>query len=325
MLRKGLLIVLLLSAALTVQGQEFAKVGTMGAQFLKIDMDSRAAAMGSAGMGLYGDAGAAFGNPAGLVHVQRSSFIATYAPWFVDINLYGASIAHNFGAVGVLGIHFIYLDSGEMDITTVENQQGTGETFSVSDFAFGVSYARKLTDKFAFGGNLRWIHEDLWVSKASVFSVDVGLTYDTGYKTLRLGMNVRNFGSKFNLPDTYQDYDNGVPLPEPSDYLPYDLPIEFGFGVAMDPYKSFSQRLSIAIDGVHPSDNYERVHVGAEYAYMEAAFLRLGYIFRHDTAGLNAGAGVSLPMAGYKLGIDYAFSNFSILENVHRFTFRFTF
>ncbi len=321
-----MLLILFLSLALSVQGQEFAKVGTMGAQFLKIDLDARSAAMGSAGMGLSGDAGAVFGNPAGLVHVQRSSFVASYAPWFVDINLYGASLAHNFGQLGVFGVHFIYLDSGDMDVTTVDDQQGTsGETFSVSDFALGVSYARYLTDKFAIGGNLRWIHEDLWVTDASVFGVDVGLMYDTGFRTLRLGMNVRNFGSKFVLPDTYQDYDNGVPLQDESEYLDYDLPIEFAFGVAMEPYKTFNQRISVAVDGIHPSDNLERIHAGVEYAYMETAFLRGGYIFRHDTAGLNAGAGVALPMSGYRLIVDYAFSNYSILDNVHRFSLRFSF
>ncbi len=326
MLHKGMMIILFLSFVISAQGQEFAKVGTMGGQFLKIDMDARSVSMGSAGMAFSGDAGAVFGNPAGLVNIQRSSFVASYAPWFVDINLYGASLAHNFGQIGVFGIHFIYLDSGEMDVTTVEDQQGTsGKTFSVSDFALGVSYARRLTDKFSLGGNLRWVHEDLWVSATSVFSVDMGLMYDTGFKSLRLGMNVRNFGSKFVLPDSYQDYENGTPLPEESEYLDYDLPIEFAFGVAADVYKTFSQRISIAIDGVHPSDNLERIHFGAEYAYMETGFLRAGYILRHDTAGLNAGAGVTMPMSGYKLGIDYAFSNFSILDNVHRFTLRFSF
>jgi len=332
MLRKGLLtrkalwVVLFLSLALSAQGQEFAKVGTMGAQFLKIGLDARSVAMASATMATSDDAGAIFGNPAGLVNVKKSSFIASYAPWFVDINLYGAGLVHNFGSFGVLGVHFIYLDSGKMDVTTVDDQQGTsGETFSVSDFALGFSYARRLTDKFSIGGNMRWIHEDLWVSSTSVFGVDVGLLYDTGFKTLRMGMSIKNFGSKFSLPDTYQDYDNGVPLADESEYLKYDLPIEFAFGMAMEPYKSFSQRLTIALDGVHPSDNYERLQLGAEYAYMEAAFLRVGYIFRHDTAGLNAGAGISAPMSGYRLGIDYAFSNYTILDNVHRFSLRFTF
>jgi hypothetical protein len=281
--------------------------------------------MASASMAFANDAGAAFGNPAGLVFVDRSSFIASYAPWFVDINLYGASLAHNFGQIGVFGIHFIYLDSGEMEETTVAQQQGTGNTFSVSDFAVGFSYARKLTDKFFLGGNLRWIHQDLYVSSASVFGVDMGLMYDTGFRTLRLGMSIKNFGSKFNLPDTYSDYDNGVLLPEESEYLDYDLPIEFAFGVSMDPYKTFNQRLSVVLDAIHPSDNLERLQLGAEYAYLETAFLRAGYIFRHDTAGLNAGAGVSVPMSGYLLGIDYAFSNYTILDDVHRFSFRFKF
>ncbi len=326
MLRHSILIILLLTLlSWTAQGQEFAKVGTMGAQFLKIDLDARSVAMGSASMAFSRDAGATFRNPAGLINVENSSFVASYAPWFADINLYGASLAHNFGPIGVFGAHFIYLNSGDMEETTVEQQQGTGNMFSTNDYALGLSYARRLTDKFAVGGNVRWIHEDLYVSATSVFGVDVGLLYDTGYKTLRMGMTIKNFGSKFKLPDTYQDYDNGVPLSDQSNYLQYDLPIEFAFGLAMDPYKSSEYRLSVVLDAIHPSDNYERLQLGGEFALWESAFLRGGYIFRHDTAGLNAGAGISLPMSGYHLGIDYAFSNYTILDNIHRFTFRFNF
>ena len=325
MLRKSFLIVLLLVLVSPTLGQEFAKVGTMGAQFLKIDLDARSVAMASASMANCNDAGATFSNPAGLVQVENSSFIACYAPWFVDINISGGALAHNFGAIGVLGVHFIYLDSGEMEETTVDNQQGTGQTFSVSNFALGFSYARRLTDKFSVGGNLRWIHEDLWVSSTSVYGVDVGLIYDTGFRSVRMGMTIRNFGSKFSLPDTYQDYDNGLALTEKSEYLEYDLPIEFAFGLAMNPLSTPEHRITVALDGVHPSDNYERLHFGAEYGFLETAFLRAGYIFRHDTAGLNAGAGVYLPMSGYRLGVDYAFSNYTILDNVHRFSLRFNF
>jgi hypothetical protein len=326
MLRKSILIILILILAGLAQGQEFAKVGTMGAQFLKIDMDAKSAAMGSASMAFSNDAGAMFRNPAGLIYVRNSSFVATYAPWFADINLYGAAFAHNFGPYGIFGIHFIHLNSGQMDETTVDQQQGTGRTFSTGDLVLGLSYARNLTDKFAIGGNMRWIHEDLWISKSNVFGVDIGFLYDTGFKTLRMGMSVKNFGSKFNLnPNSYLDFDNGDTLSTPSQFLQYDLPIEFVFGLSADPFKNAMHRVSVAADAIHPSDNLERIQLGAEYAYQEKAFLRAGYIFRHDTAGLNAGAGVMLPLEGYRLGVDYAFSNFTILDNVHRFTLRFEF
>lgn len=325
MLRTSILLILWMGLNFPALGQEFAKVGTMGAQFLKIDLDARSVAMASASMATSVDAGAIFRNPAGLVHIANSSFVAAYAPWFVDINLYGGALAHNFGKYGVMGLHFIYLDSGPMDETTVEHQQGTGNSFSVYDLAFGLSYARRLTDKFAIGGNARWVKEDLYVSKTSVFSVDIVFLYDTGYKTLRMGMTIKNFGSKFRLPDTYQDFDNGTILPTSTDYLPYDLPIEFAFGLGMEPLQTTVHRLTLAVDGVHPADNLERLHVGGEYAYQEAAFLRVGYIFRHDTAGLNLGGGVRVPLTGYHLAVDYAFSNYTILENVHRFTFRFDF
>src|SRR5512137_2733307 len=108
MLRKSLIVIMALGMVSLAQGQEFAKVGTMGAQFLKIDLDARSVAMAGAGMALSQDAGSVFRNPAGLVHITNSSFVACYVPWFADIKLYGASIAHSFGPYGVFGLHFIY-------------------------------------------------------------------------------------------------------------------------------------------------------------------------------------------------------------------------
>ncbi len=133
MMRRLLLIILLAGLAVPAPAQEFAKVGTMGGQFLKIDLDARSVAMGSAGMAFSTDAGAAFRNPAGLVHIAGSSFVA--------------------------------------------------------------SYARRLTDKFSIGGNVRWIYEDLYVSKASGFGVDIGEDRDA-----KAGANLGQHGQSLFQP-----------------------------------------------------------------------------------------------------------------------------
>jgi len=138
--------------------QEFAKVGTMGGPISEIDLDARSVAMGSASMAFSSDAGAAFRNPAGWSN-RRLQFYRLLCALVRRHQPVRRRFRPQLRSYGVAGIHFIYLNSGEMEETTVDQQQGTGSMFSVSDFAFGLSYARRLTDKFSIGGNLRWIHE----------------------------------------------------------------------------------------------------------------------------------------------------------------------
>ncbi|MBU1949760.1 MAG: hypothetical protein KJ970_02350, partial [Candidatus Eisenbacteria bacterium] len=52
--------------------REFAKVGTIGGQFLKIPMGARPVAMGSAYVSLADDANSVFWNPAGIARLSRT-------------------------------------------------------------------------------------------------------------------------------------------------------------------------------------------------------------------------------------------------------------
>ena len=56
-------------------GQSFAKVGIVGAQFLKIEVGARSLAMGSASMAAVNDASAVFWNPSGLSSIGTTSAI----------------------------------------------------------------------------------------------------------------------------------------------------------------------------------------------------------------------------------------------------------
>jgi len=43
------------------------------------------------------------------------------------------------------------MNYGDMDVTTVNMQEGTGEQFSAKDLAVSLSFARNLVDWFSFG------------------------------------------------------------------------------------------------------------------------------------------------------------------------------
>lgn len=338
--------------------QEFAKVGTAGAQFLKIGVGSRGIAMGEAYDAVCNDASAIFWNPAGLAFVKNSSALFGHANWIADIKYDAAAYAYNLGMYGVVGISAAYLNSGDMEETTVEMQEGTGSYFSTSNLMFGASYARMLTDRFSIGGNLKYVEEKLANEKATAWGVDLGILYYTGFRSLRLGMSIRNFGPELQFSGTYKDYDNGnwvldptTQKPQQKEYLPYHMPMTFKISLAYDLIEKENQFLTLAADLAHPNDNVERLNLGAELKLMKLLAIRLGYtglvgvMKREDvetenadtpqevtykihnyTQNLGAGVGLMLNMKGIgQFNLDYAYTDFGVLDWAHRMSVTFNF
>ena len=314
-----LIAVSLLLAGSAVQAEEFAKVGTVGSQFLKIPVGARGVAMGNAFAALSNDHTAMFWNPAGLVNIKNTGIMLEQVNWLVDINYNAVAAATNLGSFWSVGIFASTLNSGDIPETTVQQPNGTGNNFSVTDMMAGVTVATRLTDKFSFGANVKYVREDLAGEIASTMAVDVGTMYDTRWNTVRLAMAIRNFGPEIQLDGGYNDFDNGTQASEETEFLPYHFPMTFRLGVAFDPVMTATQRVTLIGELEHPNDNLERVNIGSEYAFQEMFFLRGGYTFRHDTLGLSAGLGAKWNM----FAIDYAFSNFGILDSVHRFSIQF--
>ena len=315
--------------------QEFAKVGTSGAQFLRIGIGARAVAMSEAYVAVANDASAIFWNPAGLVLVEKNDVLLSHTEWVADIGFQAAGFAKTLEGIGTVGLSFAYLGSGDMNVTTVAQPQGTGETFNYSDLMLGVSYARWLTDKFAIGGNVKYVREDFGVDNpitgegiaTGVWGVDIGTLYFTGYKYLRMGMSIQNFGPELSPPGTVEDYfdydpDAGEYVTEdPTRYRKYHMPLIFRVGLAMDLLDTEEHFLTACVEADHPNDNIERLNMGAEYWLMNLIAFRAGYMARHDSQTVSFGAGFKFDISDLgDVRIDYAYSDLGILEGVHRFS-----
>jgi len=324
--------------------QEFAKVGTAGVQFLKIGVGARGVAMAGAYSGICDDASSIFWNPAGLIHVENNSLILSHAEWLADINFEAGAYAKTFRNIGTFGISFAYLSSGDIEETTVEQQQGTGIMFNTADVMFGISYARQLSDKFSIGANLKYISERLDDVKAWAWAIDIGTLYYTGFRSLRMGMYIRNFGPELKLEGNYLDYDNGEYLPETKEYLPFHMPMTFSVGVAYDVLEDEDKFLTVAVDLLHPNDNVEKLNLGAEFRLFNMLSLRAGYVspfsilgrsdeeienrddadeysldMKNYTQSFSTGLGFQLNMNKIgEISLDYAYTDFGVLDWVHR-------
>jgi len=317
-----LMICLILAAGSGIAyGQGFAPVGTAAAQFLEVGIGARPTAMGSAFTAIDNDASAVFWNPAGLSEVQKGDFFSSYCKWPAEITLVGVSYAYNLKGVGVLALSGVYLMTGDMEVTTILQPQGTGEMFGIDNYSFGLSYARSLTDRFSIGLTGKLVHEKYWTYGYNAWAVDLGTMYRTSFHGLRLGMSILHFGPDVRYNGTFIDYSDpkSVDANKVKKFNSFSLPVNFRFGAAMDVLNNEHHRITAAADMVHPNNNLEQYNFGLEYGFRQLFFVRAGYQTSADEGGLAMGLGVKTQMAGH-LGIvlDYSYADLGILTSAHR-------
>lgn len=332
MKRTIILSLLLLLTASTVSA-EFTKVGSAGAQFLKIAVGSRYQGMGEASAAVANDVYAAFWNPAGLADIENGAISFTNVDYLLDIDLNYVGFAKRFEDVGVFGLSATVLAADEQEITTLEQQDGTGEYYTATSFAVSLSYARYLNTRFAFGASVKYIGERIHNERAEGFAVDMGTLMHLGFRSLRLGMSISNMGPemKFTGSDLIVPYydegdDSGLPVSAELKTTPYDIPLVFRVGLAYDLEITPKSVLTLAAEVKHPNDNVQKGGVGAELAFDRKFFLRGGYKLNYDEEGLTVGGGLATTISGNTgLSIDYAWQDFGRLRSTQRFSVGFSF
>ncbi|MBN2602370.1 MAG: PorV/PorQ family protein, partial [Candidatus Marinimicrobia bacterium] len=177
-----------------VAASEFAPVGTAVAQFLEIGLGARSTGMGEAVTAVVDDASAVFWNPAGLADVQSISVYSAYNTWYAGISFGGLAAALKIGNLGTIALSSVYLMTDDMEITTIENPNGTGEYFTISNLSLGLTYSRYLTDKVSIGVTTKLVQEAYWDYSYTTWALDLGTMYRTGFHGLNIAMSILHFG-----------------------------------------------------------------------------------------------------------------------------------
>jgi hypothetical protein len=317
------------------QNQTFAqsKVGTTIGQFLKISPSSRASSLADASTSLYGEVSAAFYNPASLGRLRGLNVQFTHNQWLADIDYNYAIAAMHIEEFGTLSLQAISLNSGEIDVRTVEQPLGTGERYTVTNFALGLGYGLQLTDRVSVGFVVNYLTETIWNSNFSTFAISMGVLYEVAPNSLQLGASVSNFGPQagFEGRDLFIDYDFRPDVFGDNDQLPaelrtdqFSLPTLFRVGVSYPVVINDENRVLVTVDAIHPNDNNESINAGVEFQLLKYFNIRGGYrdLFLDDSeGGLVLGTGINMDFIGsYKITFDYAWADYGILEQVHRFT-----
>lgn len=323
-LRTIILCLVLSTAFVSVHAQQMKKVAQTGFQFLKIEPDPRGAAMAGAFVAVADNANSLFWNPAGMSQVSSFDITFNNTQWFADINQFAGAAVYALTGADYVGLSINSVNYGEI-VTTIPSANEIGyeepSTFTPGGLAVGIGYARQFTDIFAIGAQVKFASENLGSSmvqrpgdqvahevdnQVSGIGFDIGTLYYTGFKDLRISMAIRNFSTEL-------EYENEG----------FQMPLIFDLGLAMDVFTltelNESHSLTLAVDAIHPRDYTERMHVGAEYAFMNTFFVRTGYKVNYDEAGISGGFGVNSDVAGFNFRLDYAFSSMGeFLGNVHR-------
>ncbi|RMF10867.1 MAG: hypothetical protein D6762_00605 [Candidatus Neomarinimicrobiota bacterium] len=339
----SLILIFLLTAP--VWSQRPYRVGTTAANFLEIGMGSAASAMGDAYVSVAHDLSSMYWNTAGLAYIRRSEAQFVYQPWFIDINTSFTGVATHLTGIGTLGVGMSQISYGNMEVTSLESQEGTGEQFTANEYAVNLSFARKLAPWFAFGSSVKYISSRIWRSQARALALDLGVLVTTRFFAphgdqshgLKIGMSISNYGTRMKydgidllVPIDIKQNENGNFSDVPGQFRlqAWELPLMFRIGVSVQPVYSDFQTLTLAVDALHPNNNSESVNVGGEYSIripgQAVLSVRAGakaLFMDRSEYGPTFGVGLEWFLFGNRsVRIDYAFKDIGIIGNTHAYT-----
>jgi len=319
----------------------WAGQGSAGAQFLQIFNGVHGAALAGAFTAYNGGAESVYWNPACIREVQNISTHMSHADYFAGMKYanVAVTIPSGFGTLGLSGVGLL---SGDIEETTVIEDEGTGHTFTANDYALGLSFARAMTNKFDAGITVKLINQNLAKVSATSWAMDFGALYKTGlFANLRLGFCVRNFG-----PDMQYRGEGLINQMERSEVnnaeedlryellsAEYSLPMSFHIGAVMEFKLPGASRMMLNLDANNSVDQKEAIATAVEWQYPDFIYVSLGHAnmafltspgvsdqdLGGNMRGLTLGAGVNFgKFTGKPFWVAYAWESHKYLNAIQR-------
>lgn len=310
------------------------RTGTGGAAQLLIPVGPRGIAMGESNVATSFGVEALFWNPAGVAKLNGSAgLMFSHMSYIADIGVEYGAVSANFEGFGIVSLSIKSLSIGEIAVTTTQNPDGTGDTFTPQMLTAGLSYSRQLTERISVGLTANLVTETLGEVSASGVAFNVGVIYDNlaDVNGLSIGIVMKNIGPQMQ-------YDGSGLLTEaevssynrPPGFLkiesaPFELPSTFEIGLGYKPV--LDEMNSLQISGAFQNNNFsgDEYKIGAEYGYNNTFFARVGYQMAPQLEsanylyGFTAGAGINYQLEGIALRVDYAFREAQYFDGNHIF------
>lgn len=316
----------------------FAQAPKYSNEFLNIGVGARALGMSNTNVTAVNDVTAGYWNPAGLLGLNSPHQIALmHSEYFAGIAKYDyGAFATQIDSNSALGLTAIRFGVDDIPNTTeLINANGTIDynritTFSATDFAFLVSYARTIKiPNLRLGANAKIIRRKVGnFAGAWGFGLDAGAQYD--YKKWKFGVMARDVTSTFNawsfnlsenMKNVFVATGNDIPENSVEITLPKLL---LGSSRKFDFTKKISLLAEINFDATFDGKRNVLIksnavsidpHAGIEAGFMNIVFLRAGLgnyqVYTNDfgakiqTVQPNIGIGIRIK----SLYIDYALTD----------------
>ncbi|WKZ69885.1 MAG: PorV/PorQ family protein [Melioribacteraceae bacterium] len=295
-------------------------IGKYAGEFLAIGVGGRALGMGGAHTAIVNDVTAGYWNPAGLARIDYPQIALMHEEHFGDL------VNYNYGAVAIpygtdmtFGLSVIRLGvdgipdtrdalydangDGILDINTDRLDYSKITEFNNTDWAFYLSFAKRHSENFYWGANVKVIRRDLAEFSATGVGFDVGAVY-MPMEDLYLGATIQDVTTTLVAWSTGR---NELISPTAKVGAAYAFHILGGRVMpVLDLDIRFEGRDYASYFNIGPV-SFDS-HFGVEYTYDNLFSVRAGY---NDVKQFTIGAGIKLP----KLYIDYSFARMSQSEN----------
>lgn len=212
----------LLSFLLLYSTLSFGQFRNYSNEFLNIGVDAAALGMSKAVVATTNDVNSTYWNPAGLVGLEDYQGSLMHASYFSGIATYNfAGFAMPINKESTVGLSIIRFGVDDiLNTTELIDSQGNIDfnrinLFSAADYAFNISYARKMPlDGFTIGGNAKIIRRII-----GDFATSWGFGFDLGIQFQRnnwkFGIMARDITTTFNTwainEEEFEKIRNAIP------------------------------------------------------------------------------------------------------------------
>jgi len=324
LLKKAALPIALLGLAGHAAAGGLDRMGTAGAQELRIPVGAASIAIAGSAVALGNGIGNIYYNPASLAAVDNPEGMISYSTYLADSKVNYGAVSTKLGSSGNIAFSAKVLNIGDIVVTTEDAPEGTGEILNPTYSVFGVTYGRRMTDRVSLGVTGSYISEKIAQTSATGFAADLGVQYDTGWRGLRFGFAMKNIGP--NMTFSGPDFEQRITVPgdDPSaqphvvqlESTSFELPSYLQLGVSYD--VGVTEKQHATLYGTFQGNNFstDEYRLGAEYLLGEHIALRGGYVgqlalnsaYRQTDYlySFNYGAGLNFKLGDRPLSFDWA-------------------
>jgi opacity protein-like surface antigen len=277
-------------------------------------------------------------NIAGLSFTDNLEIGASHSSYLsgAGISVNNAGFAYRLSESSVIGINAMSMSFGEIDITTVDNPEGTGGKYRPSFLNVSIGFAKEFSHSIRGGVNGTFITEQIGNIGAVGASIDAGVQYVTGKDdNLHIGIALRNAGTNMRFsgggfasesPSVNDPSYNVVRMtPQEKFQLPTYMTLAFAYDFYLDEKNRKdddtkpNQRLTAIGNFTSNSFNNDYLGAGLEYAFKERFMVRSAYRYEKDITnqlksttfytGVSFGATISqqLGKTGPIMALDYSY------------------